>query len=113
MNCLMSTLSQKSNKLSTYIGFSIKSRQILFGYEAVRAARKDVYLIVSDVTLGESSMKKVMRFAENKNIPFCSITDLSSHCGRSGIKCIGLTDKNLASAAQKEIKILSEVVTDE
>ena len=90
-----------NDKLATYIGFSIKSRNILYGYEKVSATRKAVYLILVDEAIGESSAKKIASCAEKRNIPIYSLQKdrLSQYCGGRNVKCIALTDRGLASGA--------------
>ena len=101
----MSTSSQKKSKLSAYIGFSVKSRKIIYGYEGVCASRKRVFLILADEALGESSHKKLAAYAERSGVRMITLPAgiIASYCGAGNIKCIGLTDENLASAAEKEI----------
>ena len=97
---------QTKSKLGTYIGFSIRSGKILYGYENVIAARKSVRLILLDEETGESSKKKITAFAEKKAIKIFLLPsgELSAYCGGKNVKCLGLTDKNLASAAENELK---------
>jgi len=91
-----------NNKLVTYIGFSIKSRNILYGYENVIASRKRIYLVLVDESIGGSSGNKVAAFTEKKNVPIYYLEKdvLSQLCGGRNVKCIALTDAGLASAAQ-------------
>ena len=97
---------QTKNKLGTYLGFSIRSGKILYGYENLIAARKRVHLILLDDETGESTKKKVVSFAEKNavNIYVLPSGELSAYCGGKNVKCLGLTDINLASAAEKELK---------
>ena len=63
-------------KVATYIGFSIKSGKILYGYEKVIAARS-VRLILCDPALSENSSKKVQSFAERKKIHVIVVENLA------------------------------------
>ena len=104
-----------NNKLATFIGFSVKSRNILYGYESILSARKKIFLILLDEAIGESSRKKVLSFATKKSIPIYDLEKdgLSALCGGRNVKCIALTDAGLASGAKKAIITTSEVITDE
>ena len=94
-----------NNKLMTYIGFSVKSRNILYGYENILATRKKMYLILVDESIGESSGKKVASCAANKLIPIHYLKKdlLSQLCGGRNVKCVALTDVGLASGAINEL----------
>lgn len=97
---------QTKNKLGTYIGFSIRSGNVLYGYEKVISTRKRPYLILLDDETGESSKKKITAYAEKYTVKIYSLPSgaLSAYCGGKNVKCLGLTDKNLASAAENELK---------
>jgi len=97
---------QEKSKLAAYVGFSVKSRNVVYGYENVIAAGRRVLLVLCDPSLGESSRKKILAFSERMKVEtfFLKSDELSSYCGGKNVKCIGLTDPNLASAAQKELK---------
>jgi len=96
---------QISNKLKAYIGFSIKSRNILYGYESVIASKRKIYLIFVDQALGENSEKKIQAYAAKNIIPIYKTEEglISYLCGGKNVKCIGLTKAELASAAVKEL----------
>ena len=102
--CWSSTMPINS-KLVTYIGFSVKSRNILYGYENIIATRKKIYIILVDEGIGESSRKKVNSYAEKKRIPiyFLQKESLSQLCGGRNVKCVALTDAGLAAGAQNEL----------
>ena len=89
-------------KVATYIGFSIKSGKILYGYEKVIAART-VKLILCDPALSENSSKKVQSFAERKKIPVIVVENLAEYFGGKQIKCVGLVEEHLASATEREL----------
>ena len=97
---------QTKSKLATYIGFSIRSGKILYGYENIIAARKKVYLILLDEETGESTKKKITSYAVKNavNIYVLLSGELFAYCGGKNVKCLGLTDMNLASAAENEFK---------
>jgi len=90
-------------KVATYIGFSIKARKIVYGYESVIAAGKKIRLILCSDDLSENSLKKVRRFADEVAVPFVVVEELAEYFGGKKIKCVGLVEEHLASATAKEL----------
>ena len=93
----------RNEKVFTYLGFCIKSGNILFGYESVLAAKKRTYLILLGEDLSENSRKKVLRFGEEKNIQTITIVALPDYFGGRRIKCVGICEEHLALAIGKEL----------
>lgn len=103
----------RSEKIASYIGFSVKAGKIVYGYEGVIASRKRLYLLLADRLLSDNSLKKVQRYAESKGIKLYQIEGLPEYFGGKTVKCIGLAEEHLASATESELLKLSEVGTDE
>lgn len=103
----------RSDKIASYLGFAIKSRKIVYGYESVIATRKKPFLVLCDGTLSENSLKKVVRYAENHQITVRVTEGLSEYFGGKSVKCVGIAEEHLASAIVVELNKLSEVGTDE
>lgn len=93
----------RNEKVNAYIGFSIKSGKIVYGYESVILAQKRTYLVLCDVSLAENSLKKVTRFVTEKGIKLLLIDGLSEYFGGKAIKCIGIGEEHLASAIANEL----------
>ena len=93
----------RNSKIFTYIGFSIKSGKILYGYESVIANKKKTFLILCDQALSERSLKKVQRFAAERSIEMRLIRDLSEYFGGRSIKCVGIAEEHLALAIRNEL----------
>ena len=93
----------RNEKVNSYIGFSIKSGKIVYGYESVILAKKRAYLVLCDVSLAENSLKKVTRFCVEKGIKLLSIDGLSEYFGGRAIKCVGIGEEHLASAIANEL----------
>lgn len=106
---------QRSDKLFSYIGFSIKSGKIVFGYESVISAGKKVCLILCDSAIGRSAKNEITFFANNEKIKiaFLPENDLSYYFGGRKVKCVGLTDEGLSLASERELNKQSEVVIHE
>ena len=90
-------------KIASYIGFSVKARKVVYGYESVLLAKKRIYLILCDKSLSENSLKKVVRFGEQYDVKWRLIDDLSDYFGGKAIKCVGLAEEHLASAIETEL----------
>ena len=103
----------RNDKIYTYLGFSIKSGKIVYGYESVIVGKKKVYLVLCDTVLAENSRKKVARFVAEKNIVMRMIPDLSEYFGGRQIKCVGIAEEHLSEAIINELNNTSEGVTDE
>ncbi len=88
------------SKISTFVGFSVRSGQILYGADTLIASRKHVKLILLCSSLTSSSEDKVRSFAQSKNIPVLKITELllEDIVHKKNCKVIGLLNKNLAQA---------------
>lgn len=90
----------EKSKIETYLGFSIRSRQIIFGAETIEKQKKGVFLLVIDGGIGKNSLKPILRAKEKLGCPLY-ITDagaLAEWVHRPAVKAVAITDKNLASA---------------
>ena len=93
----------EKSKIETYLGFSIRSRQIIFGAEMIERKKKGVYLLVIDGGIGKNSLKTILQAQEKLSCPLY-ITDegaLAEWVRRPAVKAVAITDKNLASAMIK------------
>jgi len=93
----------RNEKINSYIGFSIKSGKIVYGYENVILSKKKTFLVLCDEALSENSLKKVERFSQEKNIKLYKINGLSEYFGGRQIKCVGIGEEHLASAIANEL----------
>lgn len=97
-------MSLEINKAKTYIGFAIRSRTIKFGVDDICKCKKSELIIVSD-SLQESSMKKVLAFAEKNHIDLLklSLDDFENLLDNKSVKVVAILDKNLALAIKKNL----------
>ena len=93
-----------NNKVGSYIGFAIKARKCLFGYDAIYKSQKVQCIIYSD-DLSEKSAENLRYYAERNEIPIYSIgsAELKDYVSRDGVKAIGITDINLAGAIDSQL----------
>ena len=88
------------DKISTYIGFAIKSGNFLRGTDAVKMYKKRIFLIILCKNAAFNTQKDITDFASYRKIPLIITTDftLEEITGKENCKVIGIIDKNLAQA---------------
>ena len=90
----------QNDKISTYLGFCIRSGKIVFGVDRAEALKKGVHLLIADSTLSENSMKVLVKLKEKFSCPLL-VTEgvsLSELLHRPAVKAAAVKEKNLASA---------------
>ena len=90
----------QNDKISTYLGFCIRSGKIVFGVDRAEALKKGVHLLIANSTLSENSMKVLVKLKEKFSCPLL-VTEgvsLSELLHRPAVKAAAVKDKNLASA---------------
>ncbi len=90
-----------ANGCDPYIGFAVRSKNVVFGAEGLLSCRRRVYAVVYDAALGKDGRKKLARFGEK--FPSCAQEELpEGHLAellkRDGVKVVGVTDEHLAQA---------------
>ena len=88
-----------NNKIRTYVGFAIRSKQCVFGYDLIFKSRK-VLLTLFSSDMSEGAKAKLVRFCTDCEIACYEIspTDIFAYTSRAGVKAIGITEPNLAQA---------------
>ena len=94
----------QSDKIAAYLGFCIRSGKISFGIDAILERKKDVYLILSDDTLSENSIKNVFLAKDKFACPLLMTSggELGKLLCRPSVKAVGIREKNLAAAILQE-----------
>lgn len=98
-----------NKQIKTYIGFSIKSNQIVIGQDRLKASKDKIELIIYCQTASEN----LVNLAKNQSIKHkckCVMLDdsLENYTGKVGCKIIGLTNISLAEAIIKQLQNLGE-----
>ncbi len=98
-------------KIKTYLGFSVKSNQIVYGIDNLISTRKKVHLIIACKTLTDNGLNQLLKFASKEHIKVVSPNEetLSELLNKNNCKIIGLTNGNLSKAienCEQEIKII-------
>lgn len=99
-------ISDNLKKISTYIGFAIKSNHIVIGADNLSNVKKKLYLIIKDKSAGNNLNKIVLRIS---NLTGCNIYDVTSEemyelTKIKNVKVIGIKSKSLSEAIEKIIK---------
>lgn len=87
------------NKCKSYFGFAIRSGNIIIGGDPLINTRKKVYLIVV-APINRTTFKRIVAKAAKECIPIIVATEeeLFTVTNKRGCKCVGICEKNLASA---------------
>ena len=95
------------NKISTYLGFAIKSGKVVFGYDNLITTKKNIKLVLICSSLNDKMCSKVTVFCQKKNISIYRFeTDqLSDMVHRDNCKVIGIVDESLSKAIKNELKM--------
>jgi len=93
-----------SNKLTAYVGFSIKARKVVYGYDNVLVSRR-VMLVIAIEDINRTAKSELVDHCLSHNIPleWTDAETMEACVHRAGCKCIGLTDASLSRAAQAEL----------
>lgn len=89
-------------KISSYVGYAIKSGNALFGITNITGKRKS-FVVLYDIKLSNSSKEKLFMYLKRTGIEgFC--VDVEELYPNKNCLAIGITEKNLALAIIKVIK---------
>ena len=93
--------------VKSYVGYAIKSRQILFGVSNIVGAygKKMPTVVIYDANIGESSKDKLLTFTNKNGIESFSLCVEDIYPDKN-CKAIGVIDKNLATAIINRIRSL-------
>ena len=88
-----------NKKIRSYVGFAIRSKQCVFGYDLIFKSSK-VLLALYSSDMSESAKSKLTHYCEGFDIPCIEISadDMYDYTSRAGVKAIGITEPNLAQA---------------
>ena len=89
-----------NGKLSSYLGFCIRSGKICYGVDDIEQHRKRVYLLIMDESLGESSKKTMLKSQERFGCPLlvAEAGVLGELLHKPAVKAVAIKDNHLASA---------------
>ena len=99
-----------NDKIARYVGFAVKSGKIVFGLDNFPGKKRQLKLVLADITLSGGSLEKAKRLCSEYNIPLIEISDVEGLTGKSGCKAAGITEDNLS---KEIIKIVGVAVPSE
>ena len=96
-------------KVESYLGFAVRARKIVFGYNQCEMAisRRKIKLLIVATDVAENTKKKFAKLAKEFNIPiyvYGKSEDISDICGNQMKNVFGVTDGHFASIIQNEIE---------
>ena len=87
-------------KITTLIGFAIKSRNIVFGEDQIKSLTKQA-LVIIDSSSSEKYIERVKRFARTNEVII--VDELSSLTNRDNVHSIAILDMNLANGIKESL----------
>lgn len=95
------------NKLRTYLGFSIKSGKVVFGFDNLLKLKKLPFIILISSTQNEKVTNKIFEFGKKEEIVVIKLNELKLEdlVYRDNCKVIGILDFNLAKVISEELKM--------
>ena len=99
----------KDNKLKSYIGFAIKSNQVIFGYDKLFENRKTPNIVIVCSTLNEKNTNKIIEFCNNHSIKCIKFNSLilGELISRDNCKVIAICNESLSKVICNEIELLN------
>ncbi len=92
------------NKIASYLGFAIKSRNIIFGFDNLCETKKKIVTVITDNTINNKLKDKLIQLCEYRKWELLTLNDctLSDLLNRN-CKMVGVTDVHLAQAIKQNI----------
>lgn len=90
------------NKIETLLGFAVKARKIIYGWDNIEK-RRGIHLIICDTNLSENTLKKIIRDSNEKTPVIISHNSLENIIYKQGVKVIAVTDKQMSEAIIKNM----------
>jgi hypothetical protein len=91
---------ENNGKIGAYLGFCIRSGNIVFGVDGMESVKKGVYLLMADKSLSENSFKTLIKLKEKFSCPLLITEGLGELLHRPSVKAVAVKDKNLAVAIE-------------
>lgn len=93
-----------TDKITSLIGFAVRARKIVLGYDRITESKAKKYLIVTANEINVTAKKRLINFAQENSVPILQTDlDLSKITGFGKCKALAFSDKQMAQAALKNI----------
>ena len=89
-------MQEKINKAKTYLGFSIKSNSIVFGYDNITKSKRKFDVVIFCKTATNKHIDSILNVG-NKCVKLNEYT-LGEIIGRDNVKVVAIKNYNLAKA---------------
>lgn len=90
-------------KIKALLGFALKSRSVIFGYDNIKKSniKKNIIIVLVNSKLSERSMKNLELMELSKKYEFVSLENFE-HLGlKETVKVVGVTNEDLANRIKK------------
>ena len=96
-------------KIDSYLGFAVKSRNLICGYNTCVAAmnKGKIKLLLVAEDISQNTEEKILRAAEKKRVlcrRYGAVSELSRITGEENAGIFGIIDENFANVILKEIE---------
>ncbi len=97
-------MSGNFSKIVAYVGFAIKSKNIIYGTDDIIKSKRVKIILLSD-SLADSSRLKIENYAKQKNIVVKNLKTevFNEMINNQNIKAIAITNYSLADAINKSL----------
>lgn len=94
-----------NNKILTYINFAIKSGQIVYGIDNIKAAKQKMTCVLFDSTATSRLENTIKTFCETKNILYAQLdVSIDELLKTKNCKVLGICNENLSKQIINIIK---------
>lgn len=107
INYWRSFLQTTQNKVKTYLGFSMKSNKIVFGYDNIKTSKKKMYCILICDTMSKKNTEKLIGFGKKLQVPVVVLEQdymLDDLLNKVNVRAIALIDENLSKQVITELQ---------
>lgn len=93
-------MQETNKKIMTYLGFSMRSKEIVYGLDNIQSYRKKQFLIILCTTITEKNELKMKTLCEHKNIALVKLKSglLAELLNKENVKLVSVTNFELAKA---------------
>ena len=93
------------SKIETYLGFAVKSGNIILGIDSIEYTKKRIYCIIICNTASKNLEKDVFKISDKHRVPIVRVSQgtLGDVLYKENCKVAAITDKQLSKAILENI----------
>jgi len=95
---------ERNRKISSYLGFAVKSGAVVFGLDGIKNGGPAIALILADNALSDKSKKEITFLSGKKNTPAFFVDNLPDIVKKENVKVVSVKNKNLAIQIMEGLK---------